>query len=168
MCLQIIVAWHHFHLCHLQQMLKVGMLQCRLRVSGHGDKAHQAGCRCECQGLDTVHTSPECSSWHIFCFGNHACKWLSGRCVRCAFAPCFTRTPAILTTDTITLCKAVSFRNSLLGFLKDAWKAVGVSLCSASLPSFDAFPAACVLHCLPQPSASCTVSVLLCPLRCGS
>ena len=39
-----------------------------------------------------MHTSPKRSSWHIFCLGNHACKWLSGRCVRCAFAPCFACT----------------------------------------------------------------------------
>ncbi len=91
-CLQIIVAWQHFHLSHLLQTLKMGMLQCRLRFLGHCDKAHQAGCRCECQGFDTVHTSAECSSWHILCLGNHACKWLSGRCVRCAFAPCLACT----------------------------------------------------------------------------
>ena len=101
-----------------------------------------------------MHTSPERSSWHILCLGNHACKWLSGRCVRCAFAQCLHS--AILMANASTLCNAAIplCQESPFSVLSQTCLGGGSSLFSSPFPCFKDFPAPCVPKCSRHPSAT--------------
>ena len=72
---------------------------------------------------------------------------------------------ASLMTDTTTPCKAVCFRNLLLGFSRDAWQAGGSSLCSSSvLVSKPFLLLVCQLICLISLQVLMqSVSLALCP-----